>query len=127
MPITKISVPNHLPTDKVRALADAVQDALVTICDIPPKDRFQFISRLAPDAMIIDPTFPDLSRTADASMVEIIMIGGRDAEQKSRLYQHIVSRSEAAGFVGDDIMIALIENEREDWSAGRGQSYANVS
>ncbi|TXJ09654.1 MAG: hypothetical protein E6Q28_15230, partial [Afipia sp.] len=55
MPLARISVPAHLPQSQVIALADAVHDALVATCDVPPKDRFQLISRFAQGSMIIDP------------------------------------------------------------------------
>lgn len=127
MPLARISVPSHLPTGKIRALADAVQDGLVTTCEIPPKDRFQLITRFVPDDMIIDPTFPDVERTADASIVEITMVRRSTQAQKDRLYKRIVSLAEEAGFVGDDILISISENDRGDWSAGRGESYASGS
>lgn len=126
MPLSRISIPAHLPQKKVVALADAVQDGLVEACAIPREDRFQLISRYAPDSMIIDPHFPDAQRTADASIVEILLIGGRSAAQKAQLYRRIVEGAISAGFAGDDIMIAVIENTRGDWSAAKGQSYADV-
>jgi len=124
MPLTKISVPHHLPAQMVLALADAVQDGLVVTCDIPPTDRFQLISRYDPDSMIIDPHFPNANRTENASIIEIILIEGRTINQKAALYGRIVDQAKIAGFAGDDIMIAVIENARFDWSAAHGQSYA---
>jgi hypothetical protein len=58
MPLARISVPAHLSADRVRALADAVHGGLVTTCNVPVDDHFQLITRFAPDAMIINPTFP---------------------------------------------------------------------
>ncbi len=123
MPLARISVPAHLSAEKVRALADAVHEALVTTCDVPPGDRFQLISRFAAEAMIIDPSFPDVVRSADASIVEITFLAGRDDRKKRRLYQVIVDQAVAAGFRADDVMVALTENAPIDWSLGRGLSY----
>lgn len=81
MPLARISVPAHLAQERVIALADAVHVALVATCGVPPKDRFQLISRFAEGAMIIDPTFPDVERTADASIVEITFLAGRNDEK----------------------------------------------
>jgi hypothetical protein len=125
MPLARISVPAHLAQTQVIALADAVHDALVTTCGVPPKDRFQLISRFAQGAMIIDPTFPDVARTADASIVEITFLAGRDAEKKRLLYRAIADGAVAAGFKADDIMIALTENGPIDWSLGRGLAYGD--
>lgn len=77
--------------------------------------------------MILDPTFPDVVRTADASIVEITFLRGRTDDQKRRLYGYVVEKAVAAGFVPDDIMIALTENSPIDWSLGRGQAYGGHS
>jgi hypothetical protein len=123
MPLARISVPAHLCADKVRALADAVHEALVATCEVPPGDRFQLISRFAAEAMIIDPSFPDVARSAGASIVEITFLAGRDDPKKRRLYRDLVERAVAAGFRADDIMVALVENAPIDWSLGRGHAY----
>lgn len=123
MPLAKISVPAHMPAQQVRMLADAVHAGLVTTCQVPPQDRFQLITSFTPDAMILDPIFPDMSRSADASVVEITFLRGRTDAQKRALYSAIVAQASAAGFAPDDIMIALTENSPIDWSLGRGQAF----
>ena len=115
-----------LNNEKVRALADAVHDGLVSACDVPAHDRFQLISAFDSSNMIIDPHYPDVTRTSDASIVEILFIGKYSREQKKNLYRKIVYDAAAAGFVGDDILIALIENTVHDWSAGHGRCFADV-
>jgi hypothetical protein len=42
---------------------------------VPANDRFQLVSRFAEQDIIIDPTFPGVARTADASIVEITLFG----------------------------------------------------
>ncbi len=126
MPLTRITVPAHLALPRVRALADAAHDALVQTCKVPVQDRFQVIFRLTAEAMIIDPSFPNVCRTSEASIVEITFLEGRSAGQKRKLYRHLVALAAAAGFTPDDIVIALTENTPIDWSLGRGQAYADL-
>ena len=126
MPLARIAVPHHLPTAKVRALADAVHRGLVGTCGVPEKDRFQLVSRFPEGAMILDPTFPDVARTGDACVVEIAFLKGRTREQKRALFRAIADGAMAAGFAGDDIFVALVENGAEDWSLGHGVAYADV-
>lgn len=123
MPLARLAVPSSLSAEKIRALADAVHDALVETCAVPPKDRFQLIDRRDPEAMILDRHFPDVERSAEASIVEILFIEGRTPAQKVALYRRIVERAGAAGLRGDDIMIGLVENARIDWSAGGGRAF----
>ncbi|GAB5470162.1 MAG: hypothetical protein Kilf2KO_31920 [Rhodospirillales bacterium] len=123
MPLARLSIPTALPLEKARRLADTVHDALVATCGVPPKDRFQLIQRFEAPEMILDPTFPDVTRTPEASVVEILFLEGRSVAQKTALFRQIAAAAMAAGFAGDDIMIALTENAPTDWSLGYGRSY----
>ena len=125
MPLARISVPAQLPLERVHALADAVHEGLVETCGVPPKDRFQLVCRYAPDMMLIDPTFPNVTRTAEASIVEILFLQGRTIEQKKHLFRSVAERAVSAGFSADDIMIVLTENAPVDWSLGRGLAFSN--
>ena len=125
MPLTKISAPKHVEFARVKALADAVQDGLVKTCNVPPKDLFQLISRFELEEMILDPDFGGVSRSRDACIAEIMFLQGRTDEQKRQLFRHVVERAVTAGFRPDDVMIALAENSRMDWSLGLGAAYAD--
>jgi phenylpyruvate tautomerase PptA (4-oxalocrotonate tautomerase family) len=127
MPLSRISVPQHLPRAQVRALADAVQAGLVSTCKVPVDDHFQLVTRFAADDMILNPTFGGMARTLDASVVEIIFLQGRTGDQKRALYRCVTDLAVAAGFKADDIMIALSENAAIDWTLGRGLAFQGHS
>lgn len=124
MPLTRISVPAHLSPQQVLALAHAVHTGLVSTCGVPDDDRFQLISRFAPDMMLLNATFPNVTRTANACVVDITFLEGRTDDQKRALYRYVADAAVSAGFVADDIMVALTENSTIDWSLGRGESFA---
>lgn len=124
MPLARITVPAHLPEHQAIRLADAVHFGLVHTCNVPDEDRFQLVLRLPAGAMLLHPTFGGVSRSADASVVEISFLQGRSDEQKRALYRSVVQQAESAGFRPDDVLIALTENAPIDWSLGRGQAYA---
>jgi phenylpyruvate tautomerase PptA (4-oxalocrotonate tautomerase family) len=125
MPLTKISAPKHLPTSKVKALAEAVQDGLVKTCNVPPNDLFQLIFRFEAEEIVLDPHFGGVNRSNDACIAEIVFLAGRTDDQKRALFRHISDRAVQAGFRADDIMVALVENSRMDWSLGHGAAYAD--
>ena len=125
MPLTRISAPKHIAHAKVRALAQAAQDALVKTCNVPVNDLFQLIMRFEPEEMILDQTFGGVERSKDACIVEVTFLRGRTDDQKRSLFQHVVTGAQAAGFRADDIMIALTENSHADWSLGMGVAYAD--
>jgi hypothetical protein len=112
-----------MTADKVRTLADAVHEALVSTCNVPANDRFQLVSRYARQDMIIDPAFPNVARTTEASIVEILFLNGRTDDRKRSLYRAIAAGAVAGGFHRDDVMVALVENAPIDWSLGRGEAY----
>lgn len=125
MPLTRISAPRHLPYARVKALADAAQEALVTTCNVPPNDLFQLLARFDTEEMILDPTFGGVNRSQDACIVEITFLQGRTDDQKRQLYKRLTERAVEAGFRPDDVMIALVENSRMDWALGHGVAYAD--
>jgi phenylpyruvate tautomerase PptA (4-oxalocrotonate tautomerase family) len=125
MPLTKISAPRHLPRDQVRALAAAVQNGLVKTCHVPPNDLFQLISRFDSDEIILDPHFGGVNRSKDACVIEVVFLLGRTDDQKRALFRHVAEQAIQAGFRADDVMIALVENSRMDWSLGAGVAYAD--
>jgi hypothetical protein len=125
MPLARLSVPAHLAPARIRALADAVHEGLVETCGVPANDRFQLVSAYAPEMMFIDPTFPDVARTPDASIIEILFLEGRTIDQKQNLFRRIADRAVRAGFSGDDVMIVLTENAPVDWSLGRGLAFGD--
>lgn len=125
MPLTKISAPKHLPSSRVKALAEAVQEGLVKTCNVPPNDLFQLISRFEAEEIILDPHFGGVSRSNDACIVEVVFLTGRTDDQKRALFRHISDGAVQAGFRADDVMVALVENSRMDWSLGNGVAYAD--
>jgi phenylpyruvate tautomerase PptA (4-oxalocrotonate tautomerase family) len=123
MPLTRLSVPDHLSAQQVRGLADAVHDALVECCGVPQGDRFQLISRFERDHLILDPTYGDVQRTADACVIEITFLSGRTDAQKRQLYRDLAARSVGIGLAQDDLVVGLVENGAIDWSLGNGRAY----
>ena len=123
MPLTRLSVPKHLPPVQVKALPDAVQTGLVGTCNVLLDDRFQLITRFDARDMILNLTFGGMQRTAGACIVEITLLQGRTDEQKRALYRHVADEAVAAGFKADDIMIALSKNAAIDWTLGRGLAF----
>jgi hypothetical protein len=80
---------------------------------------------IAPFHLILDPTFGDVQRTADACVIEIIFLSGRTDAQKRRLYSDLAPRATGIGFTPDDLVVGLVENGAIDWSLGKGRAYVD--
>ena len=121
MPLVRIDIPEGKPEAWIRAVADGVHDALVATDTVPQADRFQVLAEHKPGRLIADPDFQGFARGPDFTLVQIFWSQGRANDIKRGLYAAI-ARNLAAdpGLRGDDVMIALTESTRVDWSFGGG-------
>jgi hypothetical protein len=126
MPLIRLYVPTQLNAERIEHLAQAVHSGLVSTCGVPEKDRFVLVLPQPPGSMLLDPDYGNVSRSNDASIVEITFLAGRTDGQKRQLYQWVCEHAEAKGWRPDDIMLALMENQRIDWSLGRGLAFDKV-
>ena len=117
MPLVRITGRHELKT--LRALGDAVHDALVAAVGIPADDRFQIVTPATDETLVADPDYLGHHRERPA-IVEITLSAGRTNDQKRDLYARIARGAEAAGVRPDDVMVVLHENQRVDWSFGGG-------
>ncbi len=109
--------------DYLRAVADAVHDALVAQANVPRDDRFQVIRELDDDALIADPGYGGVNRSKDLIIIEITLNAGRTVEIKKNLYADIARRlQQAADVRPDDVIISLVEVTKENWSFGGGRA-----
>jgi 4-oxalocrotonate tautomerase len=121
MPLVRLSIPTAFTRERQQAFSNAVHEAMVETINVPAADRFQIVTRHGPDDLVIDPTFLDIERGADAVIVQITLRAGRTDDQKRALYARIVERAERnAGMRRSDVMVVLTENTLPDWSFGDG-------
>jgi phenylpyruvate tautomerase PptA (4-oxalocrotonate tautomerase family) len=117
MPLVHITARHDLKT--LRALGDAVHDALVSAIGIPADDRFQVLMTATDETLVADPSYLGHHHDSPA-IIEITLSAGRTNDQKRNLYAQIARGAEAIGIRTDDVMIVLHENQRVDWSFGGG-------
>lgn len=126
MPLAHLYVPSHLNEDRVRHLENAVHTSLMKTCNVQESNHFAVVIRLPTHSLIIDPHFGNVSRSADASIVEISFLSGRTDEQKRRLYRSVIEQAQQHGWHAADITIALSENALIDWSVGNGLAFVDL-
>ncbi|MDX2101236.1 MAG: tautomerase family protein [Alphaproteobacteria bacterium] len=120
MPLVRFDLAQTLPPERVAALTDALHTALVETCAVPEADRFHIVTRHAPDGLMLDATFPNIPRSAAASVVQVTFRAGRSVDQKRALYRRFADLAEAAGHRREDLLVVLTENTSPDWSFGNG-------
>ncbi|MGZ4809726.1 MAG: tautomerase family protein [Thermoanaerobaculia bacterium] len=122
MPIVHIHLRMGKSADYLKKVSDAIHEALVPIIKIPADDRFHIIHEHAHEAIVAHPTYGGVSRSADVIILEITLSSGRTVDIKKALYAEIVKRLETAGVRPDDVVIALTEVAKENWSFGGGRA-----
>jgi 4-oxalocrotonate tautomerase len=121
MPLVKVWL--REPVDDVRtgSILDGIHAALVSEANVPSDDRFQVVERLSESTMIAHPSYGGVERSEQIVFVEITLNRGRSVEVKKRLYAAIARNLEQApGIRSDDLLISLVEVEKENWSFGKG-------
>ncbi|MEW2447025.1 tautomerase family protein [Streptomyces parvulus] len=122
MPFIRDRRPRHPRRPPGRALGRAVHDALVETLDIPHDDRFQVLT--AHDGARGTLRYDDylgVHRDEGVVFVAITLRAGRTAGREQALHRGIAELAEAYG--GNEprnVLVALTENSRADWSLGHG-------
>jgi 4-oxalocrotonate tautomerase len=119
MPFVRISIKKQLNALARKGIADAVHEALVSAVKIPTDDRFQIIETKGDD-IIYDPAFLGITRDDGIIFIEIHLSPGRSTEIKQALYAEITRRLTGLDIKPDNVVIHLVETQRENWSFGQG-------
>ena len=121
MPLVRINLPQvTLPAD-VAAVSSAVHNALVATFNVPAIDRFQAIHRHNPEDLVCTPEFLGVTHSKHVVFVQITCSPGRSSEMKKTLCTKMATDiALASSFKADDVIISLLETNRENWSFGLG-------
>ena len=123
MPLVEITLRRGRNPRDLRAIGDAIHDALVAHANVPPDDRFQIFHQVDRDEIVAHPTYGGVNRSDDLIIIRITLNAGRTLEIKKNLYAGIAERAgKAAGVIADDILVCLVEVTKENWSFGGGKT-----
>jgi phenylpyruvate tautomerase PptA (4-oxalocrotonate tautomerase family) len=88
----------------------------------PERDRYQIIHEHPRDSLILLDTGLGIERSDGAVLIEITQ-QGRDEAQKQALYRRLAELLSDRGQARpEDLVVAVSENTRADWSFGFGQA-----
>jgi phenylpyruvate tautomerase PptA (4-oxalocrotonate tautomerase family) len=122
MPLVKIHLVEGRDRAAVRALADTVHEAILETFAAPESDRYQIIQEHPRHHLILLDTGLGIERSDGVVLIEITQ-QGRDEAQKQALYRRLAELLSDRGQARpEDLIVAVSENERADWSFGFGQA-----
>lgn len=123
MPLVRIDLREGKSASYIKAIGNAIQQAMVEQLDVPERDQFQIISEHAPDHLVYNPGYLNVERADDIVFIQVTLSAGRSTEQKRAFYARLAELlRENPGIRPQDVTIHLVENTREDWSFGNGEA-----
>ena len=122
MPLVRIDLQEGRSRDDLRKIADVIQEVMEEVFAAPPRDRYQVLTEHPVGHVITDDSGLGFRRT-DGIVVLQIFHQGRSVEQKTAAYEQLAVRLEKeCGLAPTDLVVSMIENDREDWSFGEGRA-----
>jgi 4-oxalocrotonate tautomerase len=123
MPLVEIDLLEGRSKEELDAISDAVHETMVAVLDVPQRDRFEIITERPPMYLRFDPHYLDIDRDDEFLLIRITLAAGRTTNAKRAFYDRLAGLlSDRIGLRTENLAVILIENEREDWSFGRGQA-----
>jgi 4-oxalocrotonate tautomerase len=123
MPLVNIDLLEGRSDQDLRLIGDSVHQAMVEQLDVPQRDRFQVITQHSAATLQFDRHYLDIERTEQFVMIRVTLSAGRTTGAKSAFYRRLAELlAERIELRPADLAVILVENERTDWSFGRGEA-----
>ncbi len=114
MPFIKIHVSSSIKLSTRGKIVKDVREALVNTIDI----KFNHGHVVVYDSPLTSRCVHE-NRNNNFVIVEIIMFPGRSADMKEKLFHSLTETiKNHTGLKGEDILITIIESERDNWAKG---------
>jgi phenylpyruvate tautomerase PptA (4-oxalocrotonate tautomerase family) len=123
MPLARIDLSKDAPPERIRVVSEAIYRAMVEVANVPLHDKFQVVTRHAPDEIIYpEEGYLGLNYTRDLIIIQVTWVSGRTVDVKKKFFRRIADEiHEKAHVRKEDIWINLVDTNREDWSFGDGE------
>ncbi|MGL4237105.1 tautomerase family protein [Tabrizicola sp.] len=123
MPMTRISLKRGKTPDYKRSLMEQIYLAMRDTFNVPEEDRFMTITEHDDAQFDFGADYLGIHRSEDLIMIQITANNTRTTEQKKALYAKIAERLAAdPGVRSEDVLISLVEVQKENWSFGNGEA-----
>jgi phenylpyruvate tautomerase PptA (4-oxalocrotonate tautomerase family) len=121
MPFVRIDLVRGKSAQYRKTLGEIVYQAMVDVISVPKNDKFQIITEHAPEDLNFAESYLGNHYSQDLIFIQITLSAGRSVELKKAFYRRIVDDIHTQLKTRpDDVLINLVEVQREDWSFGGG-------
>jgi phenylpyruvate tautomerase PptA (4-oxalocrotonate tautomerase family) len=121
MPLTYISLRAGKPEAYRQAIFDGLYRAMHETFNVPEDDQFMTIKEHDAANFRYGASYLGVARSDDLVFIQITANNTRTVEQKKALFRRIAELlSECPGIRPEDVLVSLVEVEKENWSLGHG-------
>ncbi|HTC52998.1 MAG TPA: tautomerase family protein [Steroidobacteraceae bacterium] len=123
MPLARIDVPRGRTAAFRRIVGDVVYESMLDTLKVPANDRFQVISEHDAQDLLLDRSYLGVQRSSACIVIQVTLNEGRSVDQKREFYRKVADGlHERAGMRREDVLISLVEVNKENWSFGNGEA-----
>ena len=122
MPLVRIDMPNHYPSGFENQVGDLVYEVMLDCLKVPADDKFQILTRHADSELVKPGSYLGIEYSEQLIIIQITLNEGRATDGKKAFYAGVAqSLNSALNIRREDIIISLVEVNKENWSFGNGE------
>ncbi len=122
MPLVRIDIPDHLDVGLESRIGDLVYVAMLECLKVPADDKFQILSRHSAEQIVKPQSYLGIEYTDELVVIQITLNEGRKTDVKKSFYAKVSDLlSGELNLRRENLLISLVEVNKENWSFGNGE------
>lgn len=122
MPLVRIDLGKQYPGEVAKQVGDIVYQAMIHHINVPADDKFQVITKHDADELVAPKSYLGIEYSSGIIFIQVTLNEGRSTELKKKFYKVICEGLvEKLQIRPEDIVINLVEVNKENWSFGHGE------
>ena len=122
MPFVRIDLSKKHPEGFAQQVGEIVYEMMTTHINVPKDDKFQVITKHDSQELIAPKSYLGIEYSEEIIFIQVTLNEGRSTELKKKFYKAICEGLvEKLKVRPQDIVINLIEVNKENWSFGNGE------
>lgn len=122
MPFVRIDLGKQYPEGVAQKIGDIVYEVMLRHINVPADDKFQVITRHDANELVVPKSYLGIEYSQGIIFIQVTLNEGRTTELKKKFYKAICDGVvEKLNIRPEDIVINLVEVNKENWSFGYGE------
>ncbi|HBK44495.1 MULTISPECIES: tautomerase family protein [unclassified Polynucleobacter] len=122
MPFVRIDLGKQYPDGVAQKIGDIVYEAMLKQINVPADDKFQVITKHDANELVVPKSYLGIEYSQGIVFIQVTLNEGRTTELKKKFYKAICDEVvEKLKIRPEDIVINLVEVNKENWSFGHGE------